>query len=192
MIEAECRTCGAVGTQATHVDTVHAGSRKLSDVPITGYTANVVSMLKLDLESRPLLHPGRGRARGRGGGHRRRRQGADLSRRRPYRPDALCSRVSHAVIGVQSKLGSFLGQTGQGALRPGHVRSEGLELDRRRRGPRPPEARHGGARCDAGRSPDDPAVGCGRPVSGPTTLLAIVGSRGGPGRLEVDDGGAFR
>ena len=51
VIEAECKTCGAVGTQATHVDTVHAGTKKLSDVPMTGYSANMVSMLKLDLES---------------------------------------------------------------------------------------------------------------------------------------------
>jgi putative ABC transport system permease protein len=57
IIEAECRTCGAVGTQATHTDTVHSGTKKLSDVPITGYTANMISMLKLDLESGRFFSP---------------------------------------------------------------------------------------------------------------------------------------
>jgi putative ABC transport system permease protein len=57
VIEAECRTCGAVGTQATHTDTVHSGTKKLSDVPITGYTANMISMLKLDLESGRFFSP---------------------------------------------------------------------------------------------------------------------------------------
>jgi putative ABC transport system permease protein len=49
VVRAECRTCGAVGAQADQVATLHAGARKLSDVPITGYTANVATLLKIEL-----------------------------------------------------------------------------------------------------------------------------------------------
>src|SRR6266571_3806121 len=48
VVRAECISCGAVGGQADQVATVRAGSAKLSFVPITGYTANVSTLLKID------------------------------------------------------------------------------------------------------------------------------------------------
>ena len=51
VVRSECRSCGAVGAQADQVATVHAGAAKLSDVPITGYTANVSTLLKIDLQA---------------------------------------------------------------------------------------------------------------------------------------------
>jgi len=50
-IERECRTCGAVGAQANHIESVHFGKNKVPDVQIQGYTANMQSMMRLDLES---------------------------------------------------------------------------------------------------------------------------------------------
>src|SRR5262249_15920036 len=50
IVRAECRSCGAVGAQARQVATVHSGARKLSDVPINGYTANIATLLKVGLE----------------------------------------------------------------------------------------------------------------------------------------------
>jgi len=50
-IELECRTCGAVGAQANHIESVHFGKNKVPDVQIQGYTANMQSMMRLDLES---------------------------------------------------------------------------------------------------------------------------------------------
>jgi putative ABC transport system permease protein len=50
-IERECRTCGAVGAQANHVDAVHVGKRKLPDVQVQGYTSNMQSMMRMDLEA---------------------------------------------------------------------------------------------------------------------------------------------
>jgi putative ABC transport system permease protein len=49
-IEQECRTCGAVGAQANHVDAVHVGRKKIADVQIQGYTANLHTMMRMDLE----------------------------------------------------------------------------------------------------------------------------------------------
>jgi putative ABC transport system permease protein len=51
MIERECRTCAAVGAQAYRVEAVHLGKRKMPDVQIQGYTANMQSMLRMDLEA---------------------------------------------------------------------------------------------------------------------------------------------
>jgi len=51
VVRSECRSCGAVGAQADQVATVHAGVAKLADVPITGYTANASSLLKIDLQA---------------------------------------------------------------------------------------------------------------------------------------------
>jgi len=56
-IERECRTCAAVGAQAYHVDAVHLGKRKMPDVQIQGYTANMQSMLRMDLEAGRLFTP---------------------------------------------------------------------------------------------------------------------------------------
>jgi putative ABC transport system permease protein len=50
VVRAECRSCAAVGAQARQVATVHAGHRKLSDVPINGYTANISTLLNVDLQ----------------------------------------------------------------------------------------------------------------------------------------------
>jgi len=46
-----CRSCGAVGAQAQVQAPVRAHGKKLGDSTITGYTANVLSMLNLDLDS---------------------------------------------------------------------------------------------------------------------------------------------
>ncbi|PYQ15096.1 MAG: ABC transporter permease [Acidobacteria bacterium] len=51
VVRAECRSCAAVGAQAQQIATVHAGPRKLADVPITGYTANIATLLNVDLQA---------------------------------------------------------------------------------------------------------------------------------------------
>src|SRR5439155_2890358 len=50
VVRAECRSCDAVGAQADQVATVKAGSRKLSAVPVSGYTANISALLNIDLQ----------------------------------------------------------------------------------------------------------------------------------------------
>jgi putative ABC transport system permease protein len=57
VVRAECRSCADVGAEGQQVATVHAGSRKLSSVPITGYTANVATLLKVDLQSGRFFAP---------------------------------------------------------------------------------------------------------------------------------------
>ncbi len=56
-VERECETCGAVGAQATHVDAAHAGRLRVPDVQIQGYTANMASMMRLDLEAGRFFTP---------------------------------------------------------------------------------------------------------------------------------------
>ena len=51
LVEANCRSCAAVGAQASQTASVKSGNHKLGAVEVTGYTANVVTMLNLDLES---------------------------------------------------------------------------------------------------------------------------------------------
>lgn len=51
VVRAECTSCAAVGGQAEQVANVHAGARKLADVPVTGYTSNAAAMLKMDLQA---------------------------------------------------------------------------------------------------------------------------------------------
>jgi putative ABC transport system permease protein len=51
LIEKNCRSCAAVGTNVQSQSNVHIGSRKLSGVSIQGYSANMDSMLNLDLEA---------------------------------------------------------------------------------------------------------------------------------------------
>src|SRR5262245_21672617 len=51
LVETNCKSCAAVGAQASQTAPVKAGRRKLGGVEITGYTANADSMLNLDLES---------------------------------------------------------------------------------------------------------------------------------------------
>jgi putative ABC transport system permease protein len=57
LVEANCRSCAAVGAQSEQTDAVKAGRRKLGGVQITGYTANADSMLNLDLESGRFFNP---------------------------------------------------------------------------------------------------------------------------------------
>jgi len=57
LVEAHCRSCAAVGAQASTGASVKAGRRKLGGVEITGYTANADSMLNLDLESGRFFNP---------------------------------------------------------------------------------------------------------------------------------------
>jgi len=49
-VERECRTCGAVGAQANHIDAVRLGKRRL-DVQVQGYTSTMQSMMRMDLEA---------------------------------------------------------------------------------------------------------------------------------------------
>jgi putative ABC transport system permease protein len=51
LVRSECLSCGAVGGQGDEVANVKAGGRKLSAVPITGYTANAATLLNVDLEA---------------------------------------------------------------------------------------------------------------------------------------------
>ncbi|HEV8268188.1 MAG TPA: ABC transporter permease [Thermoanaerobaculia bacterium] len=57
VVEEECRSCGAIGAQAQQVATIHAGKRKLANVPINGYTANVSSLLNVDLQAGRFFTP---------------------------------------------------------------------------------------------------------------------------------------
>ena len=57
VVRSECRSCGAVGGQADQVANVRAGAAKLSAVPITGYTANVATLLKIDLQAGRFFTP---------------------------------------------------------------------------------------------------------------------------------------
>jgi putative ABC transport system permease protein len=57
LVEANCRSCAAVGAQASRTAAVKSGNRRLGAVEITGYTANVVTMLNLDLESGRFFNP---------------------------------------------------------------------------------------------------------------------------------------
>ena len=56
-VRAECLSCGAVGAQGNQVANVKAGRRKLSAVPVTGYTANTLSLLNVDLEAGRFFTP---------------------------------------------------------------------------------------------------------------------------------------
>lgn len=57
LVESNCRSCAAVGAQASQSALVKAGRRKLGGVEVTGYTANADSMLNLDLESGRFFNP---------------------------------------------------------------------------------------------------------------------------------------
>src|SRR5262249_21457653 len=57
LIERECRTCAAVGAHAYHRDAVHSGKRRKPDVLIHGYTANMDSMLRMDLDAGRYFTP---------------------------------------------------------------------------------------------------------------------------------------
>src|SRR2546422_3485133 len=57
IVSAECRSCAAVGAQAQQFANVHLGPRKLSNVALTGYTANVLTLLNVDLEGGRFFTP---------------------------------------------------------------------------------------------------------------------------------------
>src|SRR6185436_4113317 len=57
LVEANCRSCAAVGAQADQRAAVKAGRRKLGGVEITGYTSNADSMLNLDLSAGRFFNP---------------------------------------------------------------------------------------------------------------------------------------
>ena len=57
VVRAECRSCGAVGAQADQIANVRSGSRKLSAVTITGYTADVSALLKIELQAGRFFTP---------------------------------------------------------------------------------------------------------------------------------------
>ncbi len=57
LVEKECRSCAAVGVHVSEQANVHAGARKLSDVSIQGYSANMESMLNIDLDAGRFFTP---------------------------------------------------------------------------------------------------------------------------------------
>lgn len=57
VIREECHSCGEVGAQADQFAAVHAGRRKLGNVQITGYSANAISLLNIDLEAGRFFSP---------------------------------------------------------------------------------------------------------------------------------------
>jgi len=57
LVEANCRSCAAVGAQASQNALVKSGRRKLGGVEVTGYSANADSMLNLDLEFGRFFNP---------------------------------------------------------------------------------------------------------------------------------------
>jgi len=110
LVAQECRSCAAVGAQSGQIATVHAGNRKLAGVQITGYTANVDSMLNLDI------------AAGRFFSSTEEQHaaavaviGADLKDQLfptldPIGRTILVRGYPLRVIGLQTRLGQFLGQ----------------------------------------------------------------------------------
>ena len=57
VVRSECRSCAAVGAQGNQVANVQAGPRKLSAVPITGYTANVSTLMNIELQAGRFFTP---------------------------------------------------------------------------------------------------------------------------------------
>lgn len=57
IVKAECLSCGAVGAQGQQAANVRAGRRKLSAVPVTGYTSNAITLMNLDLEAGRFFTP---------------------------------------------------------------------------------------------------------------------------------------
>jgi len=57
LVAKECRSCGAVGTNVQQQSNVHVGPRKLAGVSIQGYSANMESMLNMDLEEGRFFTP---------------------------------------------------------------------------------------------------------------------------------------
>jgi putative ABC transport system permease protein len=110
LVAAECRGCATVGAQAGQVATVQAGNRKLAGVQITGYTANVDSMLNLDIAEGRFFNPAEEL-------HAAPIAviGADVKDQLfptldPIGRTILVRGYPLRVIGVQARLGQFLGQ----------------------------------------------------------------------------------
>ena len=57
LVEANCRSCAAVGAQTGQTAAVKSGNHKLGAVQVTGYTANAITMLNLDLETGRFFNP---------------------------------------------------------------------------------------------------------------------------------------
>jgi putative ABC transport system permease protein len=57
IVSRNCRSCAAVGARADTQENVRAGGRKLSGVEVQGYTANMASMLNVDLEAGRFFTP---------------------------------------------------------------------------------------------------------------------------------------
>jgi putative ABC transport system permease protein len=110
LVAEECRSCAAVGAQAGQFVTIHAGNRKLAGVQVTGYTANADSMLNLDIaagrffNSTEELHAASVAV-----------IGADVKDQLfptldPVGRTILVRGYPLRVIGLQTRLGQFLGQ----------------------------------------------------------------------------------
>jgi len=111
LVEANCRSCAAVGAQASQTAAVKAGNRKLGGVEVTGYTANADSMLNLDLEVGRFFNPSEE-------AHAAAVTiiGADVKDEifpglDPLNRTVLVRGYPVRVIGVQKRLGKMLGQT---------------------------------------------------------------------------------
>jgi putative ABC transport system permease protein len=110
LVKSECLSCGAVGAQGDQNANVKSGSRKLSGVPITGYTANAVSLLNVELEAGRFFSPAEDE-------HSAPVAviGYDVKDQLFPRLDPLGRTITVngyplRVIGLQSKLGNVLGQ----------------------------------------------------------------------------------
>lgn len=57
IVAKECKSCAAVGTNIDEQANVHVGARKLANVQISGYSANMDSMLNMDLEAGRFFTP---------------------------------------------------------------------------------------------------------------------------------------
>lgn len=111
LVEANCRSCAAVGAQASQTAAVKAGNRRLGGVEVTGYTANVDSMLNLDLEAGRFFNPSEE-------AHAAAVTiiGADVKDEifpllDPINRTLFVHGYPMRVIGVQKRLGKMLGQT---------------------------------------------------------------------------------
>jgi putative ABC transport system permease protein len=110
LVAEECRSCAAVGAQTGQNITVHSGNRKLSGVQVTGYTANVDSMLNLDIAEGRFFNPSEE-------DHAAPVAviGADVKDQLfptldPIGRTILVRGYPLRVIGLQTRLGQFLGQ----------------------------------------------------------------------------------
>ncbi len=111
LVEANCRSCAAVGAQASQSAAVKAGNRRLGSVEVTGYTANADSMLNLDLEAGRFFNPSEE-------AHAAAVAiiGADVKDEifpllDPINRTIFVHGYPMRVIGVQKRLGKMLGQT---------------------------------------------------------------------------------